>query len=56
MLEYRADELRPEFEYYAHECKSNAEREEIIKKLTDQAPKPMIIYTVTPEIAEHYCY
>ena len=54
MLEYRADELRPEFEYYAHECKSNAEREEIIKKLTDQAPKPMIIYTVTPEIAEHY--
>lgn len=54
MLEYRADELRPEFEYYTHECSSSEEREALLKVIVDQAPKPMIIYTVTPAIAEHY--
>ena len=54
LIEYRADELRPEFEYYAHECSSEEERKLYIKKIVDQAPKPMIIYTVTPAIAEQY--
>ncbi len=54
MLEYRADELRSEFEFYAHECTSEEEREDNIRLLVDQAPRPMIIYTVTPEIAEKY--
>lgn len=54
LLEYRADELRPEFEFYAHECKSNEERTDYLMMLVDQAPKPMIIYTVTPAIAENY--
>ena len=54
LIEYRADELRPEFEYYAHECSSEEERRMHIKTIVDQAPKPMIIYTVTPAIAEQY--
>lgn len=47
--EYRADELRPEPTYYYHECTAPQERDDIIQKLVSQAPKPCIIYTVSPE-------
>lgn len=54
LIEFRADELRSELEYYTHECLSNKERDSCLKLIVDQAPKPMIIYTVTPAIANQY--
>lgn len=52
--EYRADELRPELRYYAHKCESEIERIDLMKKLVSQAPKPIIIYTVSPEQGGKY--
>lgn len=52
--EFRADELRPEIEYYAHECRNEVERVELIKKIVHQAPRPIILYTSTPAIAKQY--
>ena len=53
-VEYRADELRQEIEYYSKECETEAEREGLLLQLVYQAPRPMIIYTSTPEKANHY--
>lgn len=52
--EFRADELRPEIEYYAHECFNELERVELIKRIVHQAPRPIILYTSTPAIAKQY--
>lgn len=52
--EYRADELRPEPTYYMHKCTNENERTDIIKRLVSLVPKPLIIYTVTPEQATTY--
>jgi ATP-dependent DNA helicase RecQ len=52
--EYRADELRPEPTYYLHKCDDENERIDLIKKLICLVPKPIIIYTVTPEQATIY--
>ncbi len=47
--EFRADELRPEPSYYIYKCNSEKERLSIIGKIVSQAPKPIIIYSVSPE-------
>lgn len=52
--EYRADELRPEPDYYYHKCLSEAERIDLVNQLVSQAPKPLIVYTVGPEEGKKY--
>lgn len=52
--EFRADELRPEIEYYMHECVDANERNKLIIKLVNCVPRPIILYTSTPELAKHY--
>lgn len=52
--EYRADEQRAEPSYYLHECSSEEERINCIKQLVCQVPKPIIVYTVSPEEGDKY--
>ena len=52
--EFRADELRPEPTYYMHKCSDENERTELIKRLICTVPRPVIVYTVTPEQATNY--
>lgn len=52
--EYRADELRPEPEFYLHVCKSAQERFSILPRVIAAAPKPIILYAAIPEQAQTY--
>ena len=52
--EYRGGELRPEISFYRHHCKSEKEREELIKRLIPVVPKPVIVYVGTIDQSEKY--
>lgn len=52
--EYRGDELRPEVEFYSHNCASEKERCEILRELIPLVPKPAILYVGTKEQCGKY--
>lgn len=52
--EFHADELRCEPSFYIRECDSEDERKRIILEILSNAPKPIILYTITPELCEEY--
>ena len=52
--EFRGDVLRTEPEFYTHECTSARERVSLVQRLTDLAPRPIIIYVATPSQASGY--
>lgn len=53
-IEFRADQLRFEPEYFLHECSSDNSRKNIITRLVDQVPRPIILYVMTPEQGNEY--
>ena len=54
LTEFRGDELRAEPVFFTHECSSTAERLQLVERLVDVSPRPVIVYVATPGQAEQY--